>query len=193
MSLYLVRHGETDWNKKMLLQGREDIPLNEEGIRQAHECGKAFREHGMVKKARIVSSPLLRAKKTAEIIATYIGVEQIEIEENLIEREFGLLSGQHYEKAGSYRDTNGEDGMESMAALFRRMEQVVMDYKTEEPIIFVSHGASINAALGVFSKGVLGPGKTWLKNACISAIDFMESETKVSFHNLSPDEFLQHK
>ena len=126
MSLYLVRHGETDWNKKMLLQGREDIPLNEEGIRQAHECGKAFRDKMKNQIDRIVSSPLARATKTAEIIAMYLDIDEIEIEENLTEREFGILSGQPYEKAGSYRESNGEDGMESMGMLFERMERVVL-------------------------------------------------------------------
>ena len=66
MDIYIVRHGETQWNKEEVFRGRKDIPLNETGRRQAEHAGAYFR--GIPVK-RIISSPLARAVETAEGIA----------------------------------------------------------------------------------------------------------------------------
>lgn len=64
-TIYLIRHGETDWNTKRLLQGATDIPLNENGIALAEETSEKMKDiHFDV----VFSSPLQRAYKTAEII-----------------------------------------------------------------------------------------------------------------------------
>ena len=47
MKLYLIRHGETDWNRLLRFQGREDIPLNETGVAQARACGQALSGSGI--------------------------------------------------------------------------------------------------------------------------------------------------
>ena len=60
MIIYLIRHGETDWNLQGRLQGREDIPLNKTGIQQAIACGKALQT---IEFQSIQTSPLLRAKE----------------------------------------------------------------------------------------------------------------------------------
>ena len=65
MVLYVVRHGETDWNKVKRVQGHTDIPLNEYGRHLARETAKGLKE------TRIdlaITSPLIRAKETAQII-----------------------------------------------------------------------------------------------------------------------------
>ena len=63
--LYILRHGKTDWNAAHKLQGKTDIPLNEEGINMAHDAAKECRDiHFDV----CYSSPLIRAKQTAEIV-----------------------------------------------------------------------------------------------------------------------------
>jgi broad specificity phosphatase PhoE len=66
MNIYLVRHGETEWNKEEIFRGRKDVPLNERGLRQAEMTGRYF---GGVAIDRICSSPLSRAVQTAERIA----------------------------------------------------------------------------------------------------------------------------
>ena len=66
MVLYVVRHGETDWNKVKRVQGHTDIPLNEYGRHLARETAKGLKE------TRIdlaITSPLIRAKETAQIKA----------------------------------------------------------------------------------------------------------------------------
>ena len=71
-SLYLVRHGETDWNRQGLSQGSVDIPLNELGLAQAREAAQKLRGRGI---ASIVASPLSRARVTAEIVGEVLGLD----------------------------------------------------------------------------------------------------------------------
>ena len=65
MKIYMIRHGETDWNKMKRLQGVTDIPLNACGIELAEKTAEGLKN---VPFDRIYTSPLIRAKKTAEII-----------------------------------------------------------------------------------------------------------------------------
>ena len=83
---FLVRHGETDWNKEGRAQGsRSDTPLNDTGRTQAKEAGKALKNE---KIDLVISSPQLRAKETAEIIARETGAE-IMFDETLREMDYG--------------------------------------------------------------------------------------------------------
>ena len=74
MKICLIRHGETDWNVIGKLQGREDIPLNENGKIQAQYCGKALKNMVWT---TIITSPLSRARQTAEIIAGVLNIHEI--------------------------------------------------------------------------------------------------------------------
>jgi probable phosphoglycerate mutase/uncharacterized phosphatase len=84
-----LRHGATDWNRQRLFQGRTDNPLNEDGLKQAHEAADLLRGAGI---SRIVASPLVRAAKTAEIIAEAISVP-LTIDAGIIELDFGSFEG----------------------------------------------------------------------------------------------------
>lgn len=88
-SFYGLRHGATDWNREGLFQGRTDNPLNEDGLRQAHAAADLLRD---VRISRIVTSPLVRAARTAEIIAAAISVP-LAIDDGIIEFDFGSLEG----------------------------------------------------------------------------------------------------
>ena len=68
MRIYLMRHGETDWNREGRLQGRMDIAMNATGIRQMQEAGAGLRDRG-ISFDKILASPLRRAVESAEIIA----------------------------------------------------------------------------------------------------------------------------
>ena len=67
-SIYLVRHGQTAWNKEEIFRGRTDVPLDESGRKQAELVGKYFREMEI---HAIYSSPLARAWETAQAIARF--------------------------------------------------------------------------------------------------------------------------
>ena len=71
MKIYILRHGETEWNKLKRLQGRSDIPLDDKGEALARMTGEGMRRAGLFFDA-CVSSPLDRARRTAELV---LGVE----------------------------------------------------------------------------------------------------------------------
>jgi broad specificity phosphatase PhoE len=101
--IYYVRHGLTDWNVQQRLQGRHDVPLNTEGGGQAARCGEILRDL-FVRDGRVpesfdyVSSPLVRARKTMEIIRATLGLEPTgySVDARLAEIAFGEWEGLTY-------------------------------------------------------------------------------------------------
>jgi broad specificity phosphatase PhoE len=93
-TLTLVRHGETDWNLRRLIQGSTDIPLNDTGRRQAQEAAERLRER-LTEDAPIVvaSSDLSRARETAAIIAAEFAVPGPQTYPQLRERNYGDAEG----------------------------------------------------------------------------------------------------
>ena len=89
-SFICLRHGATDWNRQGLFQGRTDNPLNDDGIAQAHAAAEKLRAIAL---RHVVSSPLLRAVQTAEIIAN-IASRSVVLDHGLIELDFGSFEGQ---------------------------------------------------------------------------------------------------
>ena len=94
-TVYLFRHGETDWNAQKRLQGRTgDMPLNEKGLSQANTIASKFQ--GKIIKT-IYSSPLKRAKQTAEVVANHLKADITYIDD-LQERSFGILEGMSFDE-----------------------------------------------------------------------------------------------
>jgi broad specificity phosphatase PhoE len=93
-SIYLVRHGQTAWNREEIFRGRMDIPLDETGLKQAGLVGEYFRRidiHG------IYSSPLARAWQTAQKIAQFHHLE-VKTLEGMIDMSFGNWEGQPHQE-----------------------------------------------------------------------------------------------
>jgi uncharacterized phosphatase len=88
--LYLVRHGETDWNRARRIQGATDIPLNDLGRRQAAEAGDLLARRRV---DRVVASPLSRAAETGSIIAARLGLPEPELVAAVAERRYGDAEG----------------------------------------------------------------------------------------------------
>lgn len=87
--LYIMRHGRTDWNVRHKLQGRTDIPLNDEGRMMAAEAGKQYSDiHFDI----CYSSPLERAKETADIFLKGRNVP-VYTDDRLVEMGFGVYEG----------------------------------------------------------------------------------------------------
>jgi uncharacterized phosphatase len=189
MKIYLIRHGETDWNLQGRFQGREDIPLNENGRLQAQRCGQVLQgEHFEA----IITSPLSRAKKTAEIIAGNIGVENIIVEPKITERDFSKVSGMTPKEREAFYASGEEDDKEPWDQLCNRMMSSIKKYVDEftpKNILIVSHGASINSVISILTQGELGTRKTILKNTCINIINYENAKMKLEQYNLSADEY----
>ena len=99
MSLYFVRHGQTDWNQQGKLQGRSDIPLNAIGIQQAKDTSRLLKDVSIEK---IFCSPLTRAMQTAAILQEVTKCD-IVYDDRLKERCFGDLEGKKMNTITTYQ------------------------------------------------------------------------------------------
>lgn len=91
MKIYIVRHGQNEDNAHGILNGHRDLPLTSIGLEQAQQIAMKIKE-SWITFDKIYSSPLQRAYKTAEIIATTLSMELPEKEPALIERDFGEMT-----------------------------------------------------------------------------------------------------
>lgn len=89
MKLYIVRHGETQWNKEEVFRGRKDVPLNETGLRQAERTGAFFSDK---KVEAVYSSPLQRARQTAGAICRSTGAG-LTLDDAFLDMDFGPWEG----------------------------------------------------------------------------------------------------
>ena len=94
MKLYIIRHGQTDWNIAKKIQGRQDIPLNERGHFQAQCLGKAMENRPIT---AVFSSPQIRAMETAIAVASPAGVPVIPVRD-LMEINYGVWEGKAEEE-----------------------------------------------------------------------------------------------
>ncbi len=157
-TIYIVRHGETEWNFKKLIQGQSDSPLTEEGIKQAKGLSKKLNK---VKFDLVFSSDLLRAKRTAEII---IAEQKLEIatSELLRERRFGKLEGKpvqtlrafdelfaklRHEEIYSYKSSpDVESDEEIVTRLITFLREAAISHPGKK-ILVVTHGGIMRAFL----------------------------------------------
>ena len=86
----ITRHGETDWNKQGILQGWIDVPINDHGRDQAIELASRLSKEGFT---QVWTSPLIRARETAELIATALQLPLPGCHKGLKERHFGAIQG----------------------------------------------------------------------------------------------------
>ncbi len=148
-SIYLVRHGQTAWNKEEIFRGRTDVPLDETGLKQAELVGEYFKE---LKIHSIYSSPLSRAWQTAERIARihHLKVQPLE---GIMDMSFGNWEGRSHQEIResdpeTYRQWREEPhlvrlpGGETLEDVRRRAMaslQEVLEKHPEETLVFVSH------------------------------------------------------
>ncbi|MGK7866168.1 histidine phosphatase family protein [Falsiroseomonas sp. E2-1-a20] len=143
-TFWFLRHGETDWNAQGLSQGRTDIPLNHVGEAQAARAARTIQPIGI---ASISASPLVRARRTAEVTAELLGLP-VTLDPDLAEVNFGvqegLPMGDWYDDwiAGDYTPEGGE----TFAGLRdRAVRGVNRALARPGPVLVVAHGALFRA------------------------------------------------
>jgi probable phosphoglycerate mutase len=159
--IYLVRHGETEFNRERRLQGHVDSALTDLGFRQAEAVGRALKalvagESGW----RILTSPLGRARRTSEILAAALGTAEIEVEPRLIEVSWGAWDGRLRSQlaaacppfAASNWAFHAPTG-ESYPAICARLKAWLADLppEGERRIIAVSHGVTGRVLRGLYA------------------------------------------
>ena len=155
--LYLIRHGETDYNNELRFQGQIDIPLNQKGIEQAEKVAEFLKD---VPLQAIYSSSLQRALTTAEIIGRAKGIEP-QATDALREMSFGIWENMNskdiqkkyakewkdfFAKPASTKIPQGE----SMSDVQKRAYPVVQQILDEHPegdVAFVAHGGIIRVLI----------------------------------------------
>jgi uncharacterized phosphatase len=148
-SLYLVRHGETDWNAQRRIQGSTDIPLNETGRMQAETTGALLARRQW---DGIYASPLSRAVETANIIAGAIGLGRPHTISAIVERNYGEAEGLNWEQIE--REFPGDTpvpGRETHAEVAERVLPALVSLAVSRPgesLIVVTHGGVIRSVVG---------------------------------------------
>jgi broad specificity phosphatase PhoE len=148
--IFIVRHGQDEDNANHILNGRRDRQLTDLGRQQAKIVGAKLKDKHI---AVIYSSPLKRAFETAQIIAKEIGVKNVIVHDDLIERDMGILAGKPITDIPKYAKkilvTDRVDyfleaeGAENFQSLYNRGKKVLEDFKqryADEVILIVAHG-----------------------------------------------------
>ena len=160
--IYLVRHGQTEFNRERRIQGHVDSPLTELGVRQARAVGRLLRD--LIREPagwRVVSSPLGRATATADIIAGKLGGLPVELDDRLKEMSWGPHDGRlRAELEAEHPETFGRTGWAFDASAGETYEDVCarvaawlaeLPPEPERRLIVVSHGISGRVLRGLYA------------------------------------------
>ncbi|MDE7327968.1 MAG: histidine phosphatase family protein [Lachnospiraceae bacterium] len=164
MKFLLIRHGETDWNIEKRIQGSTDIPLNQNGRAQAEALAETL-SHRSTPVSALYSSPLSRAKQTAEIIADKLCLP-CQCIDGLREIGFGLWEGLRWEEVKSRfpqeygtwyknrRDTRpnkGESYLDLLKRLVPTLKDLVPNREENGDLVIVTHSACIMSFLSLLN------------------------------------------
>lgn len=193
MKILLLRHGETIWNIEGRLQGCRDIPLTDTGMAQISTTGAHLAASG-IHIDHIVSSPLLRAQKSAEIIAAAINypAENITTSPLFLERGFGECEGLVYEEAIKKYPDGNYPGMETLEELYARAEAAIQYLENNyhgQTILVAAHGAFIKSVLGIVTGGKIAyfDKDVWIENGTYCLLEKNAGIWKVSVHSRSAE------
>ena len=179
--LYIIRHGKTEMNAKMLMRGRSDHPLNEAGIAQAEEAAERFAEMG-VRIDKVYTSPLVRALQTAKKIAPDA---ELTVDERLIEMDYGPYEGMDLMNPApevidffmDFVNVPAPEGMEPLPDIVKRLgnflEEIAMEAESKN-ILISTHAIAMKGALEYLTPE--SKGSYWAKN--IGNCDIYASEVK---------------
>lgn len=140
--IYFIRHGQTDWNVRELMQGQTDIPLNDTGRSQAQQMAQSLQG---VTFDKVFCSPLCRAVETCKAV---VSEQQIVLDSRLAERCFGEFEGEsiYVMRARQFWNENANQTFERAESLFQVIDRVyefldeIMHKYPHQNVLLVAHG-----------------------------------------------------
>ncbi|WP_248703287.1 histidine phosphatase family protein [Curtobacterium sp. MWU13-2055] len=165
--LYLVRHGETDWNAQRRIQGSTDIPLNDTGRRQATEAAELLTRRQF---DAVVASPLSRAAETGTIIADRLGLAAPVTYAGLAERAYGEAEGLTDTEVTAEYPHDDIPGRESRSALLARITETLGEIAVRFDggvVVVATHGAVIRSVVNEAAPGTADRHATPIRNGSI--------------------------
>lgn len=190
--LGLLRHGQTDWNIDLRLQGITDIPMNKVGHAQAEAAAEALDPLAW---QVLLTSPLTRAIETANAVQQRLKRAEVALElsvhEGLLERSFGQAEGLTYDewKQNFQADAAEVPGAETMDQLRSRAEKFLaelVETHAGRRVLAVSHGALIRMFLSIASAEFLPPAGERISNACFNVLRHSDSGWSVEVYEPRP-------
>lgn len=188
MRLILVRHGESEWNRIGRYQGQADAPLSELGLRQADALGKRLAAE---KLDAIYSSPLQRARRTADAIAAYHPSLPIHEDPRLLEIDHGdwqgLFAGEVRERYGEALEEwrtyptrcqmpNGESFSNILKRTLNFRERISSAFGRNATVVVSTHDVVVKIliadALGMHMDRI---NRLWITNASISVVEYTDN------------------
>jgi uncharacterized phosphatase len=165
--LYLVRHGETDWNRQRRIQGSTDVPLNDTGRRQAAQTATLLARRSF---DAVVSSPLSRALETGTIIATHLGLPEPSGYDGLRERSYGEAEGLTHPEIAERWPHDAVPGRESRAALLGRVTETLAEIAVRYDagaVVVATHGAVIRTVVDAAAPGTIERSSVPIRNGSV--------------------------
>lgn len=194
--LFLVRHGETDWNRNGQIMGARPIPLNHTGKLQAQRLASMLKGYSI---SRLHSSPVERARQTAEILASALGLS-VTIDPGLREIGMGTWEGLYwhdladdiarinfYLRPHEARPPQGETFGEVQNRAVETVERLLNE-TTNETILLVSHADVLRAILAHYLRFDLASiRQIRIDHASLTALELIGSSAELLFLNYFVD------
>lgn len=191
-NLYLVRHGQTEWNYQKRVMGRRPIPLNATGVQQAQGIAKDLKDWPIEK---IASSSLLRTKETSQIISDALGLS-FKVYDGLIEIGVGEWEGNYWDEMGNdpqlkafettpsiTRPPGGETLTEVQERAVHTIEEILLEEKPSN-LLIVSHADTIRAVIAHYIQMDLDQSRRLqIDNASLSIIKTNPNQGRLTLMN----------
>ncbi|MBM4267166.1 MAG: histidine phosphatase family protein [Deltaproteobacteria bacterium] len=196
--LFLLRHGETEWNRARRVMGRTAVPLSDAGREQVRLLTPHLEGLGI---GAIWTSPLARARETAEILAAALGGLPVHDEEGLTEVHYAAWEGRHFHELVREPEfellrndpvrtaiPGGGESLEHVRdRVFPALERVLAA-SGGKPALVVSHGDPLRVVLAAcLALDLLHLRRLRLDNGALSALELTGDWVEVKFVNMRPD------
>jgi probable phosphoglycerate mutase len=188
--IYLIRHGETMWNREKRLQGHIDIGLNERGHWQAKKIGQHLSDQSIV---AVISSDLSRAMDTAQAVAVHHQIELL-LDEGLRERHYGIMQGlshdeiieKHPRHHAAWKNREIDFVPESGESLQQFYDRVLKstitwaEHYRNQTIAIVAHGGVLDCLNRAATKRSLDAVRDFeILNASLNTLSYKEGELEL--------------